>query len=88
MGRRGRGVDEVLDAGEEEGDVSDPEWACSRAGISEALVGEKRRGGGRRKRGRGRGRVRGKRRGRGRGRGDAHQETSRVNRLVTHVAMQ
>ena len=40
-GEEGEGFDEVLHAGEEEGEVSDPEWTCSRA---EALVGEKRRG--------------------------------------------
>ena len=39
----GEEFEEVLDAGEEEGGVSDPEWTCSRA---EALVGGKRRGGG------------------------------------------
>ena len=40
-GEEGEEFEEVLNAGEEEGEVSDPEWTCSRA---EALVGGKRRG--------------------------------------------
>ena len=89
-GEEGEGFEEVLDAGEEEGEVSDTEWTCSRA---EALVGEKRRGGGRTKRGRarargrGRGRERGSGRGRGRGRGDAHQDRRETSRVVASQAV-
>ena len=68
-GEEGEGFEEVSDSGEEEGEgeVTDPEWTCSRAAYSVDLEGG-RRGGGRR-RGRGKGRRRGRGRGRGRGGG-------------------
>ena len=45
-GEEGEGFEEVPDSGEEEGEgeVTDPEWTCSRPAYSVDLEGERRRG--------------------------------------------